>query len=139
MAENKSTPKRTRAERAEADDKEAKAFVAAHTFQFVNYELGESEREEVLDNPITAERLQELVKEVLLAGYKLGCSRDNKHNTWVISITGAKFWRDDYNLCVTSRHSDLWVAFAAAEYKFVRFIKPHGIDRPEPKSEEYLF
>jgi hypothetical protein len=117
-------------------EKESKAFLSDHPFCFVNIPLGEDEKDGLLESPITPERLAEFLKETVIHQYKLSINWDNKHSCYTVSMTGSKFFRDDYNRCVTSRHNLLWVALAIAEYKFFRFIASSGIEAPSQKSGE---
>lgn len=133
--ENASLPKGKRVLKPEFDA-ESKAFLASHPFTFVNISLGEDEKDAIAGNRITADRLSEFIKEVVIHQYKLSINWDNKHSCYVVSITGAKFFRDDYNRCVTSRHNELWLALAIAEYKFFRLIVNGGIEAPTVKTGE---
>lgn len=134
MAKTTSSSNKSQGKGSDDFDKEAKAFLASHKFCWVNIPLGENEKDEIRERPITMERLFEFLKEVVIHQYKLGVVWDNKHSCYVVSITGAKFFRDDYNRCVTSRHNLLWVALAIAEYKWFRFLVNGGI--PEPEEEQ---
>jgi len=133
--EKPSSPKGKRAPKSDFDA-ESKAFLESHPFTFVNIALGDDEKDDIAGNRITADRLSEFIKEVVIHQYKLSINWDNKHSCYVVSITGAKFFRDDYNRCVTSRHAELWLALAIAEHKFFRFIANGGIEPPAVKKGE---
>lgn len=119
-------------------ESERKEILESHPFTFVNLPLSDADKDMLVNDPATPERMCEFLWDTLTLNYKLGFSYDMEHRCHVISITGIKFTRDDYNRCVTSRHSDLWVALAIAEFKWLSVIKPNGIPESAKKSGEYF-
>ena len=136
MATQGAKPKKTRQERKAQDDAETEAFKEEHKFYYHNLPLGDMEKDDIVANPITPERLAKLLDDLIYSGYKFGGSYDWVHKCHVISITGVKLWREDYNACITSRHADLWVALASAEYKWLRFIKAGTLERTAEATKE---
>lgn len=136
MATEKKSPAPPKRTQKPDLDAESKAFLDSHPFTFVSLPIGPDEKDEIAANQITAERMFEFVKEVVVHQYKLSVNWDNKHSCYVVSLTGNKFFRDDYNRCVTSRHYELWIAMAISEYKFFRFISGSGIEPPAERSKE---
>lgn len=136
MARNSANSKSGSKDKKTSFETEVEQFIASHKFQWVNIPLGDDEKEAILERPCTPERLAEFVKECVIHQYKLGINWDTKHSCYIVSMTGVKFFRDDYNLCVTSRHSELWVAIAIAEFKFFKYIASFGIERPTAKEGE---
>lgn len=125
-----------RTKRQEQDSAEITAWKKEHEFEYVNIPLGEDEKDEIALNPITPERLMRMIEDLAFNRYKFGVSYDAQHNCYVVSITGVRVFREDYNLCVTSRHSLMPTALAIAEYKWERFIKAGAIARGAAKDTE---
>lgn len=108
-------------------------FKKAHPFQFVNIPLTDEDKSIILESVVSFEQVGDWILRMAYSeGYKVGVSYHNGDQCYIISVTGTLYTREDYNLCVTSRHSDFLTAMTAAMYKHSQYCA-HGIEKPAEK------
>lgn len=104
----------------------------SHPFTFVNIPLNEQEKDLILDSvPDPVDILTWIAVRPRVDGYKVGVGYDFNAKCFQVSITGILYGREDFNRCVTSRHSEFEVAFAIAMYKHSQYCTP---EIPPPSS-----
>lgn len=110
-------------------------FLKSHPFVYVNIKLSEDEKAIILDSVADLERIATWVMNMPFSlGYKIGIGYNFNDKCYIISATGIMYGQDDFNRCVTSRHSDFQVACTIAMYKHSQYCS-EGIPAPEEKAE----
>lgn len=106
----------------------------AHPFKFVNIPLTDDEKALILESvPEMLEVVQWVMNAPRGDGYKIGVGYDFQSMCYQVSVTGILYGREDYNRCVTSRHSDFDVAFGIAMYKHSQYCTP---EIPPPADQQ---
>jgi len=103
------------ARRAETLKKEWKD---THPFTYVNISLTDDEKQFITEKTPSYSQIGEFMATMAMElGYKVGVSYNFEDKCYVLSVTGILYSRDDFNRCVTSRHSEFDVACSIAMYK----------------------
>lgn len=74
-------------------------------FRFVNHTLTAADKEWLDAADLAAEFPASSVDELVTSGYKFGLSHDQKHNTFVASLTDREPTSPFFNACLTGRGS----------------------------------
>lgn len=137
MTTDQSNDDKPRKKKGEPTEAEIAKWVKEHPFRYSNIKVSDDDKERIKDHALTFEQICDFIRDVHTSQYKLSLNWDSKHSCSVVSITGTRFWRDDFNACVTSRGPDLWTAFAMAIHKWDTVISNGGIPK-ETKSDESI-
>lgn len=87
-------------------------------FQWCNVSLSVEMKEEIKAQEFDSVRMFEWLEALVSDHYKVTVSYDEKSDCYMVVVVGKQEGAPDFNVGVSSRHSDLSVALLATRYKF---------------------
>lgn len=95
-----------------------KELPAEPKFSWCNVSLSERDKDTIKSQSFDAVRVFEFIERMVLDGYKITTSYDQKSDSILVVVVGRDESRSDYNIGVSSRHTTAEVAWLTTIYKF---------------------